>query len=376
MVRKFLAIQLVIALSIITAIPANALNVPKSFVKFANSPALANPGILVIDPISKTEIFSSDADIPRAPASILKLISSAAAIRAFGQDRTFKTSISATSDPNRFILLGEYDPWLTTSPSSAKKFQRGLSTRLISAISSTGIDLTTVTIEFNGLFTKDIENLRTFYGKKLKFERISNAEIKKRTGLTKLAEISSPPLSEIIGFTLLWSDNTLADRLARNASDELGFTRDSDGMNLAFKEILQQLGVDSKGLDVKDGNGLSHDDRVSARTIAELLWKIRVEPEFYAIYAGLPVAGESGTLKNRYKKYGKSAAGLIKAKTGWIDTSVTLAGYIEVGDNEYVFAVIANHVTPTEKSRDLARKTIDKMLATVAKPAEVEIEGY
>jgi hypothetical protein len=52
-----------------------------------------------------------------------------------------------------------------------------------------------------------------------------------------------------------------------------------------------------------------------------------------------------------------------------------LAGYVEVGNSEYVFAVIANHVTPTEKSRDLARKTIDKMLATVAKPAEVEIEG-
>ena len=373
--RKFLAIQLVIALSMITAIPANALNVPKSFEEFAKSSALADPGILVIDPISQTEIFESSADIPRAPASILKLISSVTAIRAFGQDRTFKTSISTTSDPQRFILLGEYDPWLTTSPSSAKKFQRALSTKLINAISSTGADPKAVTIEFNGLFTKDIENLQTFYGKNLNFKRTTKADVKKVSGLTPLAEVSSPPLNEIIGFTLLWSDNTLADRLARNAADELGFTRDSDGMNLAFQETLQQLGVYSKGLDVKDGSGLSHDDRVSARTIAELLWKIRNEPEFYPVYAGLPVAGESGTLKDRFKKSGKAAAGLVKAKTGWINTSVTLAGYVEVGDNEYVFAVIANKVTPTEKSRDLARKTIDKMLATVAKPAEVELEG-
>jgi hypothetical protein len=47
-----------------------------------------------------------------------------------------------------------------------------------------------------------------------------------------------------------------------------------------------------------------------------------------------------------------------------------MAGYVEVGNNEYIFAVIANHVKPTETSRNLARHTIDKMLATVAKPTD------
>jgi D-alanyl-D-alanine carboxypeptidase/D-alanyl-D-alanine-endopeptidase (penicillin-binding protein 4) len=162
----------------------------------------------------------------------------------------------------------------------------------------------------------------------------------------------------------------LADRIARNAADEFGFTRDSDGMNQAFQKTLKEIGVYSTGLKVKDGSGLSHDDRVTARTMAELLWKIRVEPQFQSIYDGLPVAGKSGTLKKRFKKYGKSAKGLIRAKTGWIDTSVTMAGYVEVGNNEYVFAIIANHVKPTETSRNLARHTIDKMLATVAKPTD------
>jgi len=368
--RKFIAIQMVFVLSLFIATPASALTVPKSFEQLAKSQVLASPGILVIDPVSQSEIFESNANVPRAPASVLKLISTVTAIRAFGQDHTFKTSINSTSDPERFILLGEYDPWLTTSPSSAKKFHRALSTKLITAISSRGINPAKVTIEFNGLFTKDIANLRAFFGKKLKFKRVSKSEVKTISDLAPLAEISSPPLSDIIGFTLLWSDNTLADRLARNAADEMGFTRDSAGMNQAFQETLHQLGVYSTGLYVKDGSGLSHGDRVSARTMAELLWKIRIESEFQAIYDGLPVAGETGTLKKRFKKAGKAAAGLVKAKTGWIDTSVTMAGYVEVGDNEYIFAVIANHVTPTEKSRDLARKTIDKMLATVAKPTD------
>jgi D-alanyl-D-alanine carboxypeptidase len=373
--HKIIAVVTSISMSLFIATPATALGVPKSFQDLANSQALAKPGILIIDPITQTEIFESEADVPRAPASILKLISSVTAIKAYGADKVFKTSINSTSDPERFILLGEYDPWLTTSMSSAKRFQRALSPKLISAIGQTGVDPETVTIEFNGLFTKDIENLRAFYGNKVKFKRVTKAEVKTLSGLTPLAEVSSPHLSDIIGFTLLWSDNTLADRLARNASDEMGFTRDSDGMNKAFAETLKSLDVDYAGLSVKDGSGLSHDDRVSARTIAELLWKIRVEPEFQAIYDGLPVAGESGTLKDRFKKYGKSAKGLVKAKTGWINTSVTLAGYVEVGNNEYVFAVIANSVTPTETSRDLARKTIDKMLATVAKSADEELVG-
>ncbi len=373
--HKIIAVVTSISMSLFIATPATALGVPKSFQDLANSQALAKPGILIIDPITQTEIFESEADVPRAPASILKLISSVTAIKAYGADKVFKTSINSTSDPERFILLGEYDPWLTTSMSSAKRFQRALSPKLISAIGQTGVDPETVTIEFNGLFTKDIENLRAFYGNKVKFKRVTKAEVKTLSGLTPLAEVSSPHLSDIIGFTLLWSDNTLADRLARNASDEMGFTRDSDGMNKAFAETLKSLDVDYAGLSVKDGSGLSHDDRVSARTIAELLWKIRIEPEFQSIYDGLPVAGESGTLKDRFKKSGKSAKGLVKAKTGWINTSVTLAGYVEVGNNEYVFAVIANYLKPTETSRDLARKTIDKMLATVAKPADEELIG-
>lgn len=370
MLRKITATLLAFSLTTVLSTPANALTVPNSFKALANAPALAKPGILVIDPISQSEIFANQADVPRAPASILKLISSVTAISAFGSDKSFKTSINSTEDPATFLLLGEYDPWLTTSSKEASKFHRAQSTKLISAITSNGANLSEITVAFNGVFEKDITSLKTFYGKKVKFKRVTKAEVKNYSNVNTLREINSPALSEIIGFTLLWSDNTLADRLARNSADELGFTRDSDGMNLAFQKTLKELEVDSTGLSVADGSGLSHDNRVSARTIAQLLWKIRVEPQFQAIYDGLPVAGKSGTLKKRFKKYGKSAKGLIRAKTGWINTSVTMAGYVEVGNNEYIFAVIANHIKPTEKSRDLARRAIDKMLATVAKPTD------
>jgi D-alanyl-D-alanine carboxypeptidase/D-alanyl-D-alanine-endopeptidase (penicillin-binding protein 4) len=71
----------------------------------------------------------------------------------------------------------------------------------------------------------------------------------------------------------------------------MGYSRDDLSLNLAFKETLNLLEVDSTGLKVFDGSGLSRENRVSARTIAELLLKIRNEPQYQAVYDGLPTSG-------------------------------------------------------------------------------------
>jgi len=64
-----------------------------------------------------------------------------------------------------------------------------------------------------------------------------------------------------------------------------------------------------------------------------------------------------------------SAVGLVRAKTGWIDTTVSLAGYVTSGEKQYIFAVIADRITNRESARGAARVTIDKMLSTIARPA-------
>jgi D-alanyl-D-alanine carboxypeptidase len=375
LLRKIISLTLIIGLLASSAPTSNALTVPSSFKTLATSSTLAKPGIIVFDPTTKNEIYSDLADVPRAPASVLKLISATTVLNVFGADKVFKTTINAREEPNTFLLLGEFDPWLTTSSSEAQKYRRAVSTKLISAALKNLTDDSQIKIKFNGLFEADIRNLRKFYGKKIQFERISRPPVIEGQELTQISEVTSPPLSELIQFFLLWSDNILSDRLARNAAAELGYPRDSFGINLAFQETLELLGVSAKGLNAIDGSGLSRNNRVSARTIVELLWKIRGEPKFQAIYDGLPVSGETGTLRNRYQDFGASAKGLVKAKTGWINTSVTLAGYVEAGESEYVFAVIASNVNPTENSRDRARKIIDKMLATIAKPVVLPSVG-
>ena len=373
--RKFISLLLVIGLLAPFNPSAYALSVPNTFKKLATSSTLGKPGIIVFDPATQTEIYSDAADEPRAPASVLKIISATAAISAFGPDKVFNTTINSTEDPDVYILHGERDPWLTTSAQVEKSLKRARSTRLINEVINHRGDYSGLKIKFYGMFDADIKSLRTYYANKIKFQRISKPPVTPDQELTEISRITSPTLREILEFTLLWSDNVLADRLARNAAVKLGYSRDDMSLNFAFEEVLSSLGVNSTGLKVLDGSGLSRENRISARTVAELLLKIRNEPQFQAVYDGLPLSGKTGTLKKRFQEYGSAAKGLVKAKTGWINTSVTLAGYVEAGESEYVFAVIANRVTPTENSRDRARNIIDKMLATIAKPLQIAPVG-
>jgi D-alanyl-D-alanine carboxypeptidase len=356
-----------------TTTPANAILIPKSFETLASSPFLFHPGIILVNPATSETVFTDAPDVTRAPASVLKLVSMTTAIEALGADTVFHTSISTTSTRGKFAMIGDGDPWITTSSAIARKFHRALSTTLITAALRSAPKLRTITIDTNGVYLKDLQNLKYLYRKKvnIKIHQVATFDEIRSEAETQIREISSPPLSEIVQFTLLWSDNVLADRLARTAAKKLGFGTADAGIQQAFEETLKSIEVPAPGLSVFDGNGLSHEDRISARTIADLLIQIKNRPELKVIYDGLPLAGETGTLKNRFTLDAPTAVGLIKAKTGWIDTTVSLAGYVDVGPDQYVFAVIADHIKPYERYRQIARKTIDRMLGTIALPPPV-----
>ena len=293
------------------------------------------------------------------------------AVKTLGVDKVFNTSIYATNQADTFALIGDRDPWLTATPYEAKKYHRAFSPSLINAILKEHPEMRTINLDVNGVYSADLEILKRFYRHHLtiNINQMPSIEAAKAEATTKLAEIQSPPLKDIVQFTLLWSDNILADRLARSAGLQLGLGTDVAGIQGAFDRTLTELGVSTDGLQVFDGNGLSHETRISAHTVANLLIKIKEDPALSVIYEGLPLAGKTGPLKTRFVKDAPKAVGLIKAKTGWIDTSVSLAGYVNVGAEQYVFAVIADHVKPYETYRAQARIAIDKMLATIAKPA-------
>ena len=361
------AIWLAVAsLLLINSVPAQALVLPELFVKLAASPTLANPGIILIDPASDDIIFSVDPDVGRAPASVLKLISMATVLSTFSPDLTFKTSISPTATPGTFYMRGEADPWLTESPFEAQKYQRAFLPTLINKVLTAHPELKSITLQYSNVYVADIKALQRYFSGRL---IIIPVKVASNAGATSdIASIESPTLAKIIKFTLLYSDNVLADRLARAATQKMGFTPDATGLQSAFAQTLSDLGVSTVGLHVYDGNGLSHRDRVTVRQLADLLVAIKTDPKFKVIVDGLPTAGKTGTLKSRFVVDAPKAVGLIHAKTGWINRTVSLAGYVSVGAEQYVFAVVANHIRNVESARSAARVTIDQMLGAIAKP--------
>ena len=346
--------------------PSSAATLPSSFLSLSKVSVLHNPGIILLDPKTNEVVYESDPDVTRAPASVLKLVSTTSALKQFGPEKTFTTSISRTDKTNKFILVGEGDPWLTTSRIDAIKYRRAYLPALIEKAIESDPTLKAISLQYKNIYYQDIQEIQRFYKGRLKIypHAISDTS----TIEAPLAKIVSPELSSIIQFTLLWSDNLLAARLSLMTAKAQGFAANSSGLQASFEKLFSELSVPASGLVIKDGAGLSHETRISARTIGELLVKIKSDASLKTIYEGLPLAGETGTLKNRFTKDAPSAVGLIKAKTGWINTTVSLAGFVNSGENDYAFAVIADHLPNRESIRQSARIAIDKMLATIAKP--------
>jgi D-alanyl-D-alanine carboxypeptidase len=102
--------------------------------------------------------------------------------------------------------------------------------------------------------------------------------------------------------------------------------------------------------------------------MAELLYKMRKEEKFAPVYASLPVGGVSGTLRNRFIETAPSAVGLIRAKTGTLNGTATLAGFVQSTDREYVFVLLADEIAKGNSALNKARAAIDRVLGRIAAP--------
>ena len=90
--------------------------------------------------------------------------------------------------------------------------------------------------------------------------------------------------------------------------------------------------------------------------------------QFAPLIGGLPIGGVSGTLRNRFVETAPQAIGLVKAKSGSLNGTVNLAGYVEAGDREYVFVIIADRLRTSYRAEKLARTTVDRILGKIAAP--------
>ncbi len=365
---------LVVALLLLNIQPTHAVEtLPQPFFNYLNSKYLGDPGVILIDKASGEVIYESGSTKARTPASVLKLTSAAAIALTLDASTVFKTAIYKTEKRGVFVIWGENDPWITSNAKYRDANKRAYMPKLIKAAFASDKKLKKITLIYKGVNNSDI-----YYAKKALKRRASVAykplskDIEVESLITeKLSEVESPPLSKMIRFALLYSDNVLSQRLAMLATGKNGYPLNKDGLNDMVHEKLNSLNVDTSGMKLVDGSGLGGSNRISAVTVSQLLLKIRSEPQLKVVYDSLPVGGESGTLIGRYHTTAPQAVGIVKAKTGSTRHTVSLAGYTSSGEKEYVFVVIADGVGRTKRSQNAARSAIDRMLGTITKPVVI-----
>jgi D-alanyl-D-alanine carboxypeptidase/D-alanyl-D-alanine-endopeptidase (penicillin-binding protein 4) len=155
---------------------------------------------------------------------------------------------------------------------------------------------------------------------------------------TRLARTSSPPLARILHAVNGDSDNFTAEMLLKHLGAVVRGKGSSAAGTAAVTDVLSEAGIPLEAVRIADGSGLSLLDRLTVRTLADLLVSAWGDPALRGIFlATLAVSGQRGTLERRL--LAPAVAGKVFAKTGTTARASALAGYV---DGRYAFAVLQN----------------------------------
>jgi D-alanyl-D-alanine carboxypeptidase/D-alanyl-D-alanine-endopeptidase (penicillin-binding protein 4) len=164
------------------------------------------------------------------------------------------------------------------------------------------------------------------------------------------ALLDSPPLAEIVTTTNQASDNLAAEVLLRWLDPDRPLDR--------LRQILTELGVNPQSYHLMDGSGLSRQNLVSPEAVVQLLAAMARSPHAQIYRESLPLAGQSGTLANRFTN--TPLAGRLRAKTGTLTGVVSLAGYWDHPEwGPIAFSIMVDRATAS--SADL-RPAIDQVI--------------
>jgi D-alanyl-D-alanine carboxypeptidase len=376
-------------MSLLSITPADAAlgpeSIPAAFDELLKVPALSNPAMILIDGTTGEVIYEKNISSQRKPASVMKVLTGAVTLQYLDTQTVFTTTVSIAPDEKTVIIRGSLDPWISLDHTVGRKMSRAslpyMGFNTLSAVKkANGGSLKNYKVIYSNLYSQDVSNLKAFWAKrgfKPVFTSVSDEDTYLAQG-DLVASENSPPLIKILDWMMLWSDNLLADRLARLSAKAAGYSSDLKGVDKIFRGLLMSYKIDDSKLVVADASGLSKQNKITAKLMGELLYKIRQDEKFSHIYASLPIAGVSGTLNNRFIKTAPAAVGLIRAKTGTLNGTATLAGYVESVDREYIFVTLADEIPKGNAALNKARAAIDRVLGRIAAPnipAEISPAG-
>ena len=146
----------------------------------------------------------------------------------------------------------------------------------------------------------------------------------------------SAPMHALLSLANTESHNFTAEVLLREAADDWDVNRAA----LANSRWLQAQGISTAGLRIRDGSGLSRGNRVTSRTLAELLLRMGQHPMASYYQASMAIAAQRGTLRRLYR--GTPLEGRFWGKTGTLRGVRTLSGILETADGPRYVSMISN----------------------------------
>jgi D-alanyl-D-alanine carboxypeptidase/D-alanyl-D-alanine-endopeptidase (penicillin-binding protein 4) len=379
--------------------------------------------VAVIDPTTGEDLYDRDADVPTTPASTTKLLTAAAVLAARGPAYRLSTRAVAGTRPGEVVLVGGGDPTLSVDakglfPGAARLDQ--LAAQVKKALGSTKptgvlVDTSLFSGPETGLgWDSDdisplgqvarVQSLMTNGGRVQPvhnegggdprfadpaiaagraFARLlgvpagpvkrgkapdssaaaSSSAVPGVAPGTQLGAVQSPPLVQITDWMLQESDNTIAETMGRQVALAGGKPATFDGSSDAVIAKLRELGLPADEADLYDSSGLSRHNGISPALLTQVLALAASgkQPALTGIFGGLPVAGWSGTLENRFgAKTDRAAEGVVRAKTGTLSGVNTMAGQLITKDGRLlVFAIMASG----SSNATAAKAALDKIPA-------------
>ncbi|HWY17888.1 MAG TPA: D-alanyl-D-alanine carboxypeptidase/D-alanyl-D-alanine-endopeptidase [Solirubrobacteraceae bacterium] len=178
------------------------------------------------------------------------------------------------------------------------------------------------------------------------------------TGASRLAQVSSPTVAQLLGLTLAPSDNYFAETLLK----DLGARYGGAGTTAAGASVVRQtmaslLGIHPHAI---DGSGLSESDLTSPYEVSDLLAELASTPIGPVLRGELAIAGHTGTLATRMRYTG--ASGRCEGKTGTLTGVSNLVGYCTTANGHTLaFAIFTDGI-----ATETAHVFQDHMAITIA----------
>jgi serine-type D-Ala-D-Ala carboxypeptidase/endopeptidase (penicillin-binding protein 4) len=360
----------------------------------ANSPQILDWRAEVVNLADGRVLYQSRADEAARLASVMKILTSVAVLETLGPDYRVTTRVYRdASDPGRIYFVGAGDVTLSRTPVGERSVYRDapklstLANQIRSTLGSESIHTivldSTLWSASNGdgewHETWDNRGLTQGYmapvsALQVDADRQNPARqssprsrtpvmqagtwLKEAIGETagaaqlqygslpstavQIASVQSQPMSRWISYMMASSDNALAEAMGRLVSLDVGLSGSMSSLTEAFEIALAPLGLNPSDFFVQDASGLSRNSRVAPSMVNDVLMLVETERKYQVVKNSLSIAGQPGSLGSRFKDDQADSHGQIFAKTGWIRTGYSLAGFIDARDGARLAFTVYN----------------------------------